>query len=61
MGLIVDFDFSGYVALAVATEMGTFTREVETGLEGDREGNMVAFAGEALGFVRDVMKGEAKL
>lgn len=49
----------GYVALAVAWEGdGTVTREVETGLGGDREGNMVAFAVEGLKFLRDVVKGE---
>ncbi|KAF2012219.1 hypothetical protein BU24DRAFT_322760, partial [Aaosphaeria arxii CBS 175.79] len=47
----------GYVALAVSREGGeTVTREVETG-RGDREGNMVGFAGEALGLLRDVIKG----
>jgi hypothetical protein len=45
----------------VATEKGTFTKELETGLGGDREGNMVAFAKEALGLMKDVLKGEAKL
>lgn len=51
----------GYVALAVATEKGTSTKEVETGLGGDREGNMVAFAVEGLKFLKDVIKGNAKL
>lgn len=51
----------GYVALAVATEKGTHTKEVETGLDGDREANMVAFAAEALKLLRDVIKGDAKL
>lgn len=51
----------GYVALAVATEQGTYTREVETGLGGEREKNMVAFAAEALKLLRDVLKGDAKL
>lgn len=32
----------GYVALAVAGEKGTETREVSTGLGGDREANMVS-------------------
>ena len=50
----------GYVALAVATEGGTYTREVETG-KGDREGNMVEFAVEGLRLLRDVMRGDAKL
>lgn len=51
----------GYVALAVASEKGTVTREVETGLGGDREANMVRFAVEGLKLVRDVIKGEGKL
>ncbi|MCJ1236224.1 hypothetical protein MMC14_004202 [Varicellaria rhodocarpa] len=51
----------GYVALAVATEQGTYTREAETGLGGDRQKNMVAFALEGLKLLRDVLKGEAKL
>lgn len=51
----------GYVALAVATEIGTYKRELSTGLGGDREGNMIAFAAEALGLLRDVIKGDAKL
>ena len=37
------------------------TREVETGLGGDRVANMVRFAVEALGLVRDVVKGTVKL
>lgn len=51
----------GYVALAVAKEGGTVTREVETGLGGEREKNMVRFAVEGLKLVRDVIKGEGKL
>jgi hypothetical protein len=51
----------GYVALAVATERGTFSKELSTGLGGDREGNMIAFAVEALTLLRDVIKGDAKL
>lgn len=50
----------GYVALAVDCEKGTFTKEVETGLGGDRVENMVRFAEEALKLLRDVIKGEAK-
>ncbi|KAI9751498.1 MAG: hypothetical protein M4579_006034 [Chaenotheca gracillima] len=50
----------GYVALAVASEQGTFTREIETGTS-DRQENMVRFAAEALKLLRDVLKGEAKL
>jgi hypothetical protein len=48
------------VALAVSTESGTYTRELD-GMGADREQNMIAFAVEALKLVRDVMKGEAKL
>jgi nicotinamide mononucleotide (NMN) deamidase PncC len=50
----------GYVALAVSSEKGTFTREVETETR-EREVNMVAFAKEALVLLRDVIKGDAKL
>lgn len=45
----------------MASEKGTVTREVETGLGGDREANMVRFAVEGLELVRDVIKGEGKL
>ncbi|KFY97957.1 hypothetical protein V498_01785 [Pseudogymnoascus sp. VKM F-4517 (FW-2822)] len=47
----------GYVALAVATPEGTFTREVDTG-SADRAENMVNFAMEALKLLIDVIKGE---
>ncbi|KAL6707815.1 hypothetical protein ACN47E_003715 [Coniothyrium glycines] len=50
----------GYVALAVAGEKGTVTREVETG-SSEREANMVHFAVEGLKLVRDVIKGDGKL
>ncbi|KAF2134387.1 hypothetical protein P153DRAFT_371777 [Dothidotthia symphoricarpi CBS 119687] len=50
----------GYVALAVASDKGVATREVETGSV-DREANMVRFAVEGLRLVRDVIKGEEKL
>ena len=52
---------SGYVALAVASGKGTFTKEIDTGLGGERELNMVAFALEALRLLREVLTGEAKL
>jgi len=52
---------SGYVALAVATEKGTYTRELSTGLGTDREANMIQFAVEALNLLKDVIKGDAKL
>jgi nicotinamide mononucleotide (NMN) deamidase PncC len=50
----------GYVALAVARDGETVTREVETG-SSDRAANMQRFAVEALKLVRDVIKGEGKL
>ncbi|KAF2268490.1 putative competence/damage-inducible CinA family protein [Lojkania enalia] len=51
----------GYVALAVASEKGTVTREVDTELGGNREANMVRFAEEALKLLRDVIKSREKL
>ncbi|KAH6669531.1 hypothetical protein B0J14DRAFT_598899 [Halenospora varia] len=51
----------GYVALAVASEKGVNTKELDTGLAGDREGNMIQFAVEALTLLRDVIKGDVKL
>jgi len=49
------------VALAVDTDKGTYTKEMDTGFGGDREANMVRFAVEALTLLRDVIKGDAKL
>ncbi|KAI1378025.1 competence/damage-inducible protein-like protein cinA [Hypoxylon crocopeplum] len=51
----------GFVCLAVATGKGSTTRELDTGLGGDRQGNMVAFAIAALELVRDVIRGSEKL
>ena len=51
----------GYCALAVDCERGGFVREVETGLGGERVGNMVTFAVEALTLLKNVIEGEAKL
>ena len=51
----------GYVALAIATENETYTKEVETGLGGDREKNMIAFSVEALTALKEVIKGKAEL
>lgn len=51
----------GYVALAIATENGTYKKDLNTGLGGDREGNMIVFAAEALGFLKEVLKGDAKI
>lgn len=45
----------------MATENRIYTKEVETGLGGDREANMIAFAVEALGLLKDVLRGDAKL
>jgi len=50
----------GYVALAVATDHGTYTKELNTGTT-DREQNMLAFAVEALNLLKDVIQGTAKL
>jgi hypothetical protein len=47
--------------LAVATESGTYKRELSTGHGGDREANMIQFAVEGLVLLRDVIKGDAKL
>ncbi|KAJ5927072.1 competence/damage-inducible protein CinA [Penicillium verrucosum] len=44
----------GYVAVAVSTAQGNYTREIETG-SNDRSENMVAFAREALKLLRDVI------
>ena len=52
---------SGYAALAVSTDQGTYTREVETGLGEDREANMIAFSFEAFKLLKDVIKGDANL
>ena len=45
----------GYVALAIATENVTHTREVETGLGEDREKNMMAFAIAGLTFLKELI------
>jgi len=52
---------SGYVALAVASESGTSSKDLDTGCGTDRQANMVAFAVEALKFVKEVMNGSAKI
>ncbi|KUI55828.1 CinA-like protein [Cytospora mali] len=43
----------GYVALAVVGDNGTLSRDLNTGLGGDRPANMVAFAVEALKLVEE--------
>ncbi|KAI9035240.1 CinA family protein [Aspergillus affinis] len=50
----------GYVAVAVSTAHGTYTREADTG-SNDRQANMVGFATEALKLLRDVIQGKAAL
>lgn len=44
---------SGYVALAVVSDNGTLSRDLNTGLGSDRSANMVAFAVEALKLVEE--------
>lgn len=51
----------GYVALAVDSDKGTFTKELNTELGPDRVANMVRFAVEALRLLKDVLQDEAKL
>lgn len=47
---------SGYIALAVVSEKGTLSRDLNTGLGTDRAGNMVAFAVEALKLVEEFIR-----
>ena len=51
----------GYVALAVDCEKGTFKKELNTELGGDRVANMVRFAVEAFTLLKEVIEGKAKL
>lgn len=51
----------GYVALAVDSERGCFTKELDTGLGTDRVANMVRFTVEALTLLKEVIEGKAKL
>ncbi|CAN8100971.1 unnamed protein product [Discula destructiva] len=46
----------GYVALAVVSEAGSLSRDLDTGLGNDRTANMVAFATEALKLVEEFIK-----
>lgn len=41
--------------MAVSSPRGTFTRELDTGLGGDREENMVRFAEEGLRLLGEVV------
>ncbi|KAJ4516796.1 hypothetical protein HRR78_007029 [Exophiala dermatitidis] len=49
----VDSKERGYVALAVVGENGALSKDLDTELGGDRQANMVAFAVEALGLVKE--------
>ena len=51
----------GYVALAVAGERGTVSKDLDTGCGQDREANMLAFAVQALKLVKEYIVGEAKM
>lgn len=53
--------YSGYVALAVAGDKGTASKDLDTGCGTDRQANMVAFAVEALKLVKDYINGTAKI
>ena len=44
--------------MAVSSPRGTFTRELDTGLGGDREKNMVRFAEEGLKLLAEVLGAE---
>lgn len=50
----------GYVALAVVSDEGVATREVET-KSSDREKNMLVFAEEALKLFLEVLKGDVTI
>jgi hypothetical protein len=49
------------VALAVASERGITSKDLDTGLAGDRQANMIAFAVEALKLVKACMIDGAKM
>ena len=51
----------GYVALVVDCESGSFTKELNTELGGDRVANMIRFAVEAFTLLKEVIEGKAKL
>lgn len=50
-----DIVISGYVALAVATEGRTVSKEIDTGYGPERQANMLAFAVSALTLAKDVI------
>lgn len=47
--------------MAVVSEQGTVSKDLDTGCGQDREANMLAFAVEALKFVKAYITGEAKI
>ena len=49
------------MALAVASEQGTVSRDLDTGCGKDRQANMIAFSVEALKLVKAFIVGEAKM
>lgn len=55
LNLIAETTGRGYVALAVASEREVVSREHDTGFGGDRTGNMVVFACEALKLLKEVI------
>lgn len=55
-GLANSYSHSGYIALAVVSEKGTLSRDLNTGLGGDRTANMVAFAVAALKLVEEFIR-----
>jgi hypothetical protein len=53
-----DTTFRGYVALAVTSEKGNSSKDVDTGLGNDRQANMVQFATEALLLTKSVIEAD---
>ena len=52
---------SGYVALAEASVYDTVSKDLDTGCGKDRQANMIAFAVQALNYVKAFVVGEAKI
>jgi hypothetical protein len=51
----------GYVALAVAGDNGTASKDLDTGCGKDRQANMLAFAVQALTLAKAFIVGDAKM
>lgn len=51
----------GYVAIAVDSDSGTVSKDLNTGLGGDRVANMIRFAVEALTLLREVVRKRAEV